>query len=255
MSWIELDDGILDHEKFVRAVKRGGSDVIFMWLGLRAHCAKRLTDGRIDLDLLDEVKGPTGKARDKAIAILLEVVLLEYRDGKKDALWMHDYLDWSRSKEEVLESRRKARERKRTSRGTSQRDTIRDSQESSEGVRDPRGRDPTPLPTSTPPPRVRAPRRSQFDSEPGVPVEQWSGPDPMFHPKQARDLGVDIVLQERKFRAHYAAQGALCAVAQWPKVFTKWLENAQEFAPKGGAKASPLQPNAGMTGLEGVDVK
>lgn len=148
MTWIELDDGILENRKFVRALRLGGSEALHMWLGFRAYCSKHLTDGRIELDLVNEVKGPTGKKRDAAIKILFEVGLLEHKDSSGD-IWMHDYLEWSASREEVLKRRESARERKAKSRAPSQRDEQCDSPETKLVVTHPRARVSSPL-LSTP---------------------------------------------------------------------------------------------------------
>jgi hypothetical protein len=117
MSWLELDDQILAHPKFIRAVKLGGSEAIHLWLGLRAYCGQLLTNGFIPEDMLDEVRGPTNpKSRAKAMAALKTVGLLDQIEG---GLMMHDFLDWSSSREEVLQRRSSAKERKRRSRGSS----------------------------------------------------------------------------------------------------------------------------------------
>lgn len=123
MTWIGLDDGILDHPKFIRAVRMGGSDVVHLWLGLRCYCAKNLTDGVIPTDMLDEVRGPRGRARANALRILIEVGLLE-RDGPESEVVMHDYLQWARSRDEVLRHRASARDRQAKSRRMSQRDSA-----------------------------------------------------------------------------------------------------------------------------------
>lgn len=113
MSWIELDDQILNHPKFVRAAARGGGDAVFMWLGLRAYCAQNLSDGLVPADMLEECKGPRGEARAKALAVLKDVGLV---DEGPEGLRLHDYLEWASSKAEVLERRASARQRKSRSR-------------------------------------------------------------------------------------------------------------------------------------------
>lgn len=115
MSWLELDDGILDHPKFIRAVKLGGSEAVHLWLGLRAYCGKHLTDGAVPRDMLDEVRGPANlKRRAEALAALFTVGLLE---DHGNTVHMHDYLQWSSSRDAVLLARERARERKARSRG------------------------------------------------------------------------------------------------------------------------------------------
>lgn len=117
MSKLELDDQILNHDKFVLAVKRAGKfggDVVFMWLGIRAYCGQRLTDGFIPTEMLGEVRGPLDqKQREAAVKALCDIGLLEKVDG---GLQMHDYLQWSRSKSQVLADRARARERQAKSR-------------------------------------------------------------------------------------------------------------------------------------------
>jgi hypothetical protein len=78
VSWLELDDGILEHPKFIRAIKLGGSEAVHLWLGLRAYCAKLLTDGKVPGDMLDEVRGPKdSKRRAAAMTALVTAGLLD----------------------------------------------------------------------------------------------------------------------------------------------------------------------------------
>jgi hypothetical protein len=121
MSHIELDDGILDHPKFIRAVATAGSDVVFLWLGLRSYCSKYLTDGFVPRDMIDEVRGPKNvRSRKVALDTLISVNLVELDD---QGIRLHDYLDHSSSREQVETWRRKARERKAASRSKSRSDT------------------------------------------------------------------------------------------------------------------------------------
>lgn len=115
MSWLELDDGILDHPKFIRAVKLGGGDAVHLWLGLRAYCGKQLTDGFVPEDMLDEVRGPTpGKRRAAALAALRQARLIDEAEG---GVQLHNYLKWSKSRDWVLKQREAARERQAKFRG------------------------------------------------------------------------------------------------------------------------------------------
>lgn len=159
MSWCELDDGILDNPKFIRAAKEGGSDAIHLWLGLKCYCSKHLTDGFVPEDMLDEVRGPRSpKARERAMRALMSARLVHLADG---GYQMHDYLDWSSSREEVLARRAAARERKQRSRGadTSVRrpsrrdDDVTDAKVPSESPTPARASPlPSPLPLPSPPP-------------------------------------------------------------------------------------------------------
>lgn len=109
MSWLELDDRILDHPKFLRAVKQGGSEAIHLWLGIRAYCGQNLTDGFIPTDMLDEVRGPRdSRKRLAALEALVDNRLIEPSDA---GYQMHDFLDWSRSKAEITELRSRSARR------------------------------------------------------------------------------------------------------------------------------------------------
>lgn len=124
MSKVELDDQILDHPKFVRAVKLAGSDAIFLWLGLRSYCSKLLTDGFIPADMADEVRGPRDqKRRAAALDALRTVNLVENVDG---GVRLHDYLDHASSRAQIMAWRKANADRKAKSRGVSQRDSCRD---------------------------------------------------------------------------------------------------------------------------------
>jgi hypothetical protein len=175
MSWLELDDGILDHPKFIRAIKQGGSEVVHLWLGLRSYCGKLLTDGEIPVDMLDEIRGPTSKKRCViALKALIDANLIEEKsDG---SLVMHDYLQWSSSRQEVLQRRESSRLRQQRNRHTDgdvRTLSRRDSQETSALVTLPRARLPSdPLPHHTDPlPHLSESERS--------PAELPSDPDPL----------------------------------------------------------------------------
>jgi hypothetical protein len=115
MSYLELDDAILRHPKFVLAAERGGSAAIHMWLGLRAYCGQHLTDGDVPKFMLKTVSGPE-RARDRehALAVLVGVGLLE---EQKDAYRLHDFLDHCRSRATILEARRRNADRQAKFRG------------------------------------------------------------------------------------------------------------------------------------------
>lgn len=142
MSKLELDDQIMNHPKFIRARRLGASEAIDMWLGIRAYVGQNLSDGFVPTDMLEEVRGPTGKKRVAALEVLTKVGLVHaVTDGQIDpdacarcaqrigelkvsesGIQMHDYLQWSRSKSQVIADRERARERQAKSRGKSQRD-------------------------------------------------------------------------------------------------------------------------------------
>jgi hypothetical protein len=253
VTWLQLDDRILEHPKFVRAVKRAGADAIFMWLGLRAYCAQNLTDGEVPLDMLDEVRGPpAGAARDSAVRALLEVGLLENGGG---ALRLHDYLDWSESRAVVMDRRAKNRERKQMSR----RDSARTPPVVTVGVTPP-----TPLPSPplpSPPDPVNSSSQIQPTNKgqdtavfvrggraPKQKVGRWRRVPPDWevkpqHRTMALGLLVDVAIEEAAFRDHEFFRPKLDADA----TFRNWIrEAAKRPRPRGlsGAHTNPLVERA-----------
>src|SRR6478609_10669058 len=96
MSWMDLDDKLLDHPKFVRAQKLGGGDAVWLWIGLRQYVAQQLTDGFIPADMIDDVRGPEGRRRAAALQILKDVGLVDEAPG---GVMLHDFLQWSKSRD------------------------------------------------------------------------------------------------------------------------------------------------------------
>jgi len=103
VSWFKVDDRFLDHPKFVRAERLAGSTAIHLWFGLIGYCKQHRTDGWVPLDMLNRVNGPCQRWRQRALAALLEVVLVE-RDG--DRLHLHDFLDWNPSRQQIEHPRK-----------------------------------------------------------------------------------------------------------------------------------------------------
>lgn len=68
MSWVKLDDGMLDHPKWIVALKEGGSGALCLWLGMMLWSARYLTDGVIPPQVVQTVTGPSRK-RDRTKAL------------------------------------------------------------------------------------------------------------------------------------------------------------------------------------------
>lgn len=104
MPWVKLDDQIMRNPK-IRAVSR---DAFAFHIAGLAYCATALSDGHIpdrDLPLVAaEALAPEASAGE-----LGAVGLWERREGGWE---IHDYLDFQPSRADVLDERRKARERK-----------------------------------------------------------------------------------------------------------------------------------------------
>jgi hypothetical protein len=261
VSWLELDDRILEHPKFIRAIKLGGSEAVHLWLGLRAYCGQNLTDGFIPEDMLDEVRGPSDpRKRAKALASLRTVGLLDEAPG---GVMMHDFLEWSSSREEVLQRRESAKNRKRRSRANhSETDreqppsSRRDSAVTDAGVRSesptPARADPLPLPSppllippfgreSAPAPpspagSVAKPKREPKPRAASLPDDWRPKPE---HADLARKLGVNARTEFDAFRDHAQATGRV--MVDWDACFRTWLRRAQAMRPA-AAPGRPMQP-------------
>jgi hypothetical protein len=98
-----VDDGILDHPKFIRAVRKAGSAAIHLWLGLMSWSKQQLSDGVIPVDVVPAVNGPPPRWRGRALEALIAEKLVERVSDSE--LRLHDFLDWNKSREQItLES-------------------------------------------------------------------------------------------------------------------------------------------------------
>ncbi len=99
MSWIKIDDRLLDHPKFVRLEALAPSRGLHLWVGLMSYAKQQLTDGRVPRDMLRKVQGPHYRWRQNALDALVAVGLVEVSG---DDLLIHDYLDWNPSRQKIL---------------------------------------------------------------------------------------------------------------------------------------------------------
>jgi len=237
LSKLELDDQILNHPKFIRAVKLGGSDTVHMWLGIRAYCGQNLTDGFVPSDMLDEVRGPAGsKKRDAALKVLRDVGLLEPADG---GIQMHDFLQWSRSKSQVLADRERARVRQAKSRGESQELSRRDIPEASGVVtKASASASASPTPSAV----VAAPARDEFGRFPMF--VGWQPSEPGWKAAEMTVGGERHVwvlpVFVAQFSGHFAVSpGDVDDDAGWNQRWQKWVSRGW-----GDSSRRPKHPDA-----------
>ena len=77
---------MLDHEKWRRAIRQGGDGVLLMWWRLASWCSRRLTDGRVPADMVDELAQLDGsKTRAKALQALVDASLLAWHGPVEDS--------------------------------------------------------------------------------------------------------------------------------------------------------------------------
>jgi hypothetical protein len=104
MSWLRLDDDMLDHPKWVRAIRDGGSAALHMWLALCSWCSRHLTDGEIPADIVPTLT-QQWRARDRAKAIQALESSQLVAITEPGAIHIVDYLERNPSRAETLERR------------------------------------------------------------------------------------------------------------------------------------------------------
>ena len=120
MSWIKLDEGFLDHPKFLAAGPLAGYLAIAAIAWSRRNC----TDGKIPEAQVERLVNLRGFAHhmwqgeivgggDDADALVLaeELVAVGLWKRVKDGYMIHDYLDWQDSAAKVRREREAARKR------------------------------------------------------------------------------------------------------------------------------------------------
>jgi hypothetical protein len=87
MGWVRNDDDMLDHEKWRRAIQLGGDGVLLMWTRFASWSSRRLTDGEVPSDMIDEVSEVHGsKARARQLQALIDAKLLAWCAPAEDSL-------------------------------------------------------------------------------------------------------------------------------------------------------------------------
>ncbi len=115
MSWLRHDDDMLDHPKWIRALRDGGAEALLTWWRLCAWSSRRLTDGVIPVDMIGEVaRVERSKSKLRALQVLVDVELCTRRED--GAYVINDYLERNPSKAEVLEERERRSQAQRNRR-------------------------------------------------------------------------------------------------------------------------------------------
>jgi len=102
MSWARIDDNLTFHPKVLAA----GNAAIGVWIRMMAWSANHLTDGVVPGDIIRLISGRKGTH----IVTLVNVGLV---DQEGDVFTIHDYLDYNKSRAEILGKREKDADRKR----------------------------------------------------------------------------------------------------------------------------------------------
>lgn len=104
MTWLRLDDDMLDDDKWRRAIREGGDTTFAVWFRLSSWCSRRLTDGEVPADLVAEIAQLKGsKTRATALRALIDAELIARRDD--GGLTVVGYLKRNPSRVDVLAER------------------------------------------------------------------------------------------------------------------------------------------------------
>lgn len=115
MSWFRVDDGMLDHPKWIKAIREGGDAALHLWLRAGTWSSRHLTDGVIPPHVVASLPGPRGgKTRARAWQALADASLIHRRDDGEVTL--HDYLEYNPSRAEVLAQKQRKAKNKRDQR-------------------------------------------------------------------------------------------------------------------------------------------
>jgi hypothetical protein len=282
---------MLDHEKWRRAIRLGGDGVLLMWWRFSSWCSRRLTDGRVPSDMVEELAEiGDSKTRSKQLRALVEARLIAWHDPAEDStevrrglaepasrsrrdgdeLVVVGYLKRNPSRAKVeqdLERKAQAQRdyelRKRTDASVANQGPI--------GVRptrsDPGNVPPRPLPSpissSTPPlapARVAIPE-PECAAHDATPLRRKSifAPDD-FEPKdihraRCQELRFDVADLLRAFKAHEFNRG----YSDWDRRFSAWIEKERVERETQHARAGPRRgcsrvvPNQPNAGVTGLE--
>lgn len=116
MVWLRIDDNMLDHPKWRRALREGGDGVLAVWVRLMSWCSRNLTDGVVPFDMVRTVASVRCEARSRVLRALADSGLTS-RSPSGDMI-MTDYLERNLSRQEVLTERSRRSESQRNRRIT-----------------------------------------------------------------------------------------------------------------------------------------
>jgi hypothetical protein len=102
VSWGRVDDGMLEHEKWLRVEELGGwAECVAVWTACLLYANRQSTDGAVPITWLRRGT-PLGPRALKAADVLVEAGLFERAEG---GYRIHDFLEYNESKSRRLERR------------------------------------------------------------------------------------------------------------------------------------------------------
>jgi hypothetical protein len=272
-----MEDDMLDHPKWRRALRDGGDAALTVWWRLCSWCARRLTDGEVPADMVEEIAQSKGsKTRSKALRALVEASLLARRcDGGVSIV---DYLERNPSRSEVEQERGRRASSQRNRRST---DRVTGHAGTSDPERNevPSQSHPNPIPSqeeksssSVDPPSVPglarvAPVECQGERMVWRSLEGWDIPEELYAYSETAGLPRDRL----RFRVDRLREGPIGGkrgvfdrfehVKGLIPTWKTWEESDRAKAigvtptwADGKRKHGSAQPNAGKDGWEGQTV-
>jgi hypothetical protein len=256
MTWLRLEDNMLDHPKWRRAVRSGGDGVVAVWFRMVSWCSRNLTDGLIPSDMLEEV-ADVERARDRRKAIdglVSGGLLVEDRSPSGSGLvvvWrLSGYLERNPSRAQVLAGREQRAQSQRNRRHAS---PVTGLHETSEPERNevPSQSHPnpiSPIPPDAPPPappaadaaaserESKGSRKRRAKRETVAPTSLPSDWQPTAaHRDYAVKHGLDVELEADGFRGW--ADGR--QTGSWDGTFSTRLANAAKWKRERGVTGKP----------------
>lgn len=112
MAWAKFDDSFYDHPKVMYLLETEPMALV-LFIRSVTYCARHQTDGWLTNSLIEALV-PLQRDREAQVKALLDQEMWHvHEDGRT---YVHDYLDYNPSREEIAEKRRQERERKAESR-------------------------------------------------------------------------------------------------------------------------------------------
>jgi hypothetical protein len=267
MSWLRLDDNLLDDPQWGQALLEGGSAALHLWLSLSLWSAKHFTDGEVPAHMLRAIPGPRGsKLIARAYRALIAASLLERLPDGSVRIVAH--LERHPAREEVMERRRRWKDAQQKQRkGRKVIDGVNDDEgllaELESFQRPPAPSRPVPIPT-------RRTMQSRSSSGPVVVVEPegspvvWRTLDGWGEPEGLEDEAFAAGVPREFYRSQLeqlrnttigGKGGVRDRTAYVRQQFGRWRAwaEAARARPANRRQDRPNQPNCGLTGLEGAE--
>lgn len=122
MPWARIEADLFRHEKVLQIDAKVRPLAVALYVGMICHSSEMLSNGRLDVRIAYSIATFLGTSRPRRALQELEKVHLIERSN--DEIVIPDFLDFHKSREEVLGDRKRSTERKRRSRDQQKLDLV-----------------------------------------------------------------------------------------------------------------------------------